>query len=131
MANEALPLRRGPATTERPARDGCGAAEPYALMVLDDSMAPEFGAGDVIVVEPAGVARDGSFVVAQVDGDFTLRQLVRHCDGWRLRTLDGTRPPVDLADPAAVHGVVIQKSRPGRRRCVRQYVDPTSGMADR
>jgi len=123
MANEALPLRRSPAAAGRPGSDGCSTAEPYALMVLDDSMAPEFAAGDVIVVEPAGVAREGSFVVAQVEGDFTLRQLVRHGDGWRLRTLDGTCPPVDLADPAGVHGVVIQKSRPGRRRSVRRYVE--------
>jgi SOS-response transcriptional repressor LexA len=121
VANEVI-LVRGRPGAERLARDDCGAAEPYALMVLDDSMAPEFAAGDVIVVEPAGVARDGSFVVARVEGELALCQLARHRDGWRLRTLDG-RPPVDLADPAGVHGVVIQKSRPGRRRSVRRYVD--------
>ena len=47
----------------------CSGAESFALMVLGDSMAPEFVEGEVIVVEPEGLARDGSFVVAQVDGE--------------------------------------------------------------
>ena len=38
----------------------CASGEPYALMVLGDSMLPEFEPGEVIVVEPDGVARDGS-----------------------------------------------------------------------
>lgn len=129
MANDPIPLRPGPVVA-RPAADDCGVAEPYALMVLGDSMAPEFAAGDVIVVEPGGVAGDGSYVVARVEGEIALRQLARHRDGWRLRTLDG-RPPVDLADLAGVHGVVIQKSRPGNRRSVRRYVGEASGTPDR
>lgn len=118
MASDPIPLRPAGA---RPAGEDCSASEPYALMVLDDSMAPEFVVGDVIVVEPGGVAGDGAFVVAPVEGELALRQLGRHGEGWRLRTLDG-RPPVDLADLAGVHGVVIQKSRPGKRRSARRYV---------
>ena len=53
---------------EPPAAADCSGAESFALMVLGDSMAPEFVDGEVIVVEPEGLASDGSFVVAKVEG---------------------------------------------------------------
>jgi len=106
-----------------PAAPDCSAAEPFALVVLGDSMAPEFAEGEVIVVEPEGLARDGSFVVAQVDGDWMLRQLVCTDDGWSLRPLNPAYPAAAVADLAAVRGVVIQKSRPGRRRSIKRYVE--------
>jgi SOS-response transcriptional repressor LexA len=101
----------------------CAAAEPFALTVLGESMAPEFVDGDVIVVEPEGLARAGSFVVARIGGEWMLRELVRAGGGWQLRALDPREPPITLADLAPVRGVVIQKSRPGRRRSVKRYVD--------
>jgi DNA polymerase V len=101
----------------------CSGAEPFALMVLGDSMAPEFVEGEVIVVEPEGLVSDGSFVVAQVEGDWMLRRLVRGEEGWRLCALNSAYPPVDIADLSPVRGVVIQKSRPGRRRSIKRYVE--------
>ena len=106
-----------------PLESDCAAAEPFALIVLGDSMAPEFVDGDVIVVEPEGLAREGSFVVAQVDGESMLRELVRAGGAWVLRALDPRVPVIQLADLASVRGVVIQKSRPGRRRSLKRYVD--------
>jgi DNA polymerase V len=103
--------------------DDCSGAEPFALMVLGDSMAPEFVEGEVIVVEPEGLAQDGSFVVAQVDGDWTLRQLVQGEGGWRLAALNPAYPAVAIGDLSVVRGVVIQKSWPGRRRSQKRYVD--------
>ena len=47
----------------------CAGAEPFVLMVLGDSMAPEFAEGEIIVVEPEGLASDGSFVVAAAAPD--------------------------------------------------------------
>jgi len=105
----------------------CSGAEPFALMVLDDSMAPEFGAGDVIVIEPAGLAADGAFVLAQVGGEWIFRRLVAHAAGWRLAALDARYPAVDIPGLEAVHGVVIQKSRPGRRRGATFY-DSSGGI---
>jgi SOS-response transcriptional repressor LexA len=105
------------------ALSACGGAEPFALVVLGDSMAPEFGDGDVIVVEPEGLATDGAYVVARVAGEWTMRQLVRAGDAWRLRALNPAYPDAPLADLAAVRGVVIQKSRPGRRRAAKRYVE--------
>ena len=106
------------------AADGdCAGAEPFALMVLGDSMAPEFADGDVIVVEPEGLAADGAYVVAEVHDGWTLRQLVRADDGWQLRALDAAYPVTPIADLATIRGVVIQKSRPGRRSTLKRYVD--------
>jgi DNA polymerase V len=100
----------------------CAGAESFALLVLGDSMAPEFVEGEVIIVEPDGLASDGSFVVAQVDGEWTMRQLVADAGGWRLRALNRAYADTALADLSQVRGVVIQKSRPGSRRARKRYV---------
>jgi DNA polymerase V len=101
----------------------CSGAESFALLVLGDSMAPEFVEGEVIVVEPEGLAVDGSFVVAQVAGDWTFRQLAAADGGWELRALNPAYPATAIADLSLVRGVVIQKSRPGRRRASKRYVE--------
>ncbi len=46
--------------------DACASAEPFALMVLGDSMMPEFEERDIVIVEPDGLADDGAFVLAHV-----------------------------------------------------------------
>ncbi len=105
------------------ALDACESGEPFALMVLGDSMLPEFAEGEIIVVEPEGLARDGSYVVAQHDGEAILRQLQRRGEGWWLHPLNPRYSDAELAGIAAVRGVVIQKSRPGSRRSRKSYVD--------
>lgn len=111
------------APAEDPAADACAGAEPYALMVLGDSMAPEFVEGEIIVVEPEGLATDGSFVLAWLDGELIFRQLTRAGAGWRLHALNPAYPAADIPGLDAVKGVVIQKSKPGRRRATKRYVD--------
>ena len=101
--------------------DPCAGAEPFALLVLGDSMAPEFVEGDVIVVEPEGLAADGSFVVAHARGEWLLRRLVRDGGAWSLHAIDPRYPAIDIPDLSGVRGVVIQKSRPGRRREAKRY----------
>jgi DNA polymerase V len=101
----------------------CGGAEPFALMVLGDSMAPEFEHGDIVVVEPEGLATDGAFVLAYCAEEWIFRRLRRAGDGWRLQALNSAYPELDLPDLGAVRGVIIQKSRPGRRRASKRYVD--------
>lgn len=109
-------------TMPQAAGGDCTGAESFALMVLGESMAPEFADGDVVIVEPDGLARDGAFVLANVNDGWILRQLVRSGHGWRLVALNPAFEPIDLADLKAVRGVIIQKSRPGRRRAVKRYV---------
>lgn len=103
----------------------CSGAESFALRVLGDEMAPEFKAGEIIIVEPGGALKHGSFVLAQLDGEWIFRQLLRRGDGWTLHALNPARPEgseLPLPDLVAVRGVVIQKAVPGRRRLSKFYV---------
>ncbi|MCF8197535.1 MAG: S24 family peptidase [Sulfuritalea sp.] len=106
-----------------PELDACTSAEPFALMVLGDSMEPEFLEGEIILIEPEGLATDGSFVLAQLDGEWIFRQLKRQDEGWRLQALNPTYPGANISGLDAVKGVIIQKSKPGNRRATKRYVE--------
>jgi SOS-response transcriptional repressor LexA len=101
----------------------CSEAEAFALMVLGDSMAPEFVEGDIIIIEPEGLAADGSYVLAQPDGEWIFRQLARSGPAWELRPLNPAYAATAISDLACVKGVIIQKSKPGRRKAAKRYVD--------
>ena len=119
-----IPVLPAPATdTADVAATACENAEPYALMVLGNSMLPEFAEGEIVVVEPEGLARDGSYVVAQHDGELIFRQLQLRDGRWRLHPLNPAYTDAEIAGIEAVRGVVIQKSRPGSRRLRKSYVD--------
>lgn len=100
----------------------CSSAEPYALMVLGDSMLPEFEEGEIIVVEPSGLVKDGSYVVAFVNEEYIFRQIVKHDDGWMLKPLNALYPNIPIADIDAAKGVVIMKKKPGRRAEQKSYL---------
>src|SRR5574340_1089978 len=100
----------------------CAGSEPYALMVLGDSMLPEFENGDIIVVEPEGLAKDGSFVVAYHNNEYTFRQLRIRDDKWYLSALNDLYPTEQISGPDAVKGVVIQKKKPGKRSSMKSYI---------
>ena len=94
----------------------CIEAEPFALRVVDDSMEPEFAAGCIIIVDPTGVAKDGAFVLAEIDGEYIFRKLQRTDEGDRLVALHHGYPPVELAAGlASVRGVVVQRAGTRRR----------------
>jgi SOS-response transcriptional repressor LexA len=132
-APKPFPIPVKPAGGEKSPEDelasSCASGEPYALMVLGNSMEPEFLEGEIIVVEPEGVARDGSYVIAYLeeiereDERYVFRQLVKHAEGWMLKPLNPLYPniPIDSIE-AAVKGVVIMKKKPGRRRAMKEYV---------
>jgi len=100
----------------------CSGGESFALRVLGHSMASEFGDGDIIVVEPDGLARDGSFVLALHEGEWIFRQLRGDGQRWWLHALNPAWPDLALPDLSAVRGVIIQKALPGRRRAAKRYV---------
>jgi DNA polymerase V len=102
--------------------EACSGAEPLALMVLGDSMLPEFAEGEIIIVEPEGLARDGSFVLAQVDGEYIFRRLREQGGSWRLEALNPRYPSLDIADLSAIKGIIIQKQKPGSRRSRKSYL---------
>jgi SOS-response transcriptional repressor LexA len=111
-----------PAQEEDEEVDNCAGAEPYALMVLGDAMLPEFEDGDIIVVEPEGLARDGSFVVAFHNGEYTFRQLRIHEGCHYLQALNDLYPTEEVSGIEVVKGVVIQKTKPGKRKTSKSYV---------
>ncbi len=92
----------------------CSDAEPFALMVLGDSMEPEFMEGEIIVVEPEGLATDGSYVVAFHNEEYIFRQLIKRETGWAMHALNPAYPDHPIASLSGVRGVVIMKKRPGR-----------------
>ena len=99
----------------------CIEAEPFALRVTDDSMEPEFAAGCIIIVDPTGVAKDGAFVLAEIDGKYIFRRLERRDEGDRLVALNDNYAPVALATGfASVRGVVVQRAG-ARRRYHKRY----------
>ena len=99
---------------------GCGTdADVFALLVMGESMTPEVEDGDVIIVEPGGAAKAGSFVLALSDGQWIFRQWRLQGQGWWLCPLHCGFPRVELADLALIRGIVIQKSRPARRSATR------------
>lgn len=81
----------------------------YALRVRGDSMQPEFTEGDIIVVDPHGEPRAGSFVIALHDDETTFKQLV--FDGSRpmLRPLNSNYPYLQIKENDRILGVVKEK----------------------
>ena len=99
----------------------CSDAAQFALRVTDDSMEPEFRRNCIVIIDPTGHARDGAYVLAEVDGETIFRQL--RLDGNRawLEALKETYPILALdAGIAAVKGVVVQRAG-ARRRYHKRY----------
>ena len=127
-AKKIIPIMPAPvdglrARAEAEEVSNCASGEPFALMVLGDSMEPEFVERDIIVIEPEGLATDGSYVLAWLDEEYIFRQLIRHGEKWLLRPLNPNYPAAEIPDLGAVRGVIIQKSKPGRRKAAKRYVE--------
>ncbi|MCW8827694.1 MAG: S24 family peptidase [Gammaproteobacteria bacterium] len=101
---------------------GCEDKEPYVLMVLGDSMEPEFREGDVIVIEPGANYRDGSYIIAYHHDEYIFRQLRVINDNFYLTPLNPNYVSEQLSGPEAIKGVITQKKMPGNRRNRKNYV---------
>jgi len=93
---------------------GCAASEPFALRVLGDSMLPEFAEGAVIIIDPAGAIRDGSYVMAEVKNEYIFRQLLIVDDKYYLQPLNDLYDTVEINGQEVIQGVITQQA--GRRR---------------
>jgi len=100
---------------------GCEDKEPYVLMVLGDSMEPEFLDGDVVVIEPGANYRDGSYVIAYHNEEYIFRQLKVSNDHLYLMPLNPNYVTHQLNGPEAIKGVITQKKRPGNRKDRKNY----------
>ena len=100
---------------------GCSENEPYALRVLGDSMQPELKEGVIVIIDPAGAMRDGSYVVATHNDELIFRQLKIHLDKYFLQPLNDLDDTVEIESLDAVTGVISQQA--GRRRKDRKHYD--------
>lgn len=103
-------------------KSDCSEAEPFALMVLGDSMVPEFNEGEIIIIEPGGRITAGGYILAFHNEEYIFRQLVQCVSGWSLHALNDNYPDVPVADLSVVKGVIIQKSVPGKRSASKSYI---------
>jgi phage repressor protein C with HTH and peptisase S24 domain len=115
-------------TEESAATDSnCTGNEIVALMVLGDSMLPEFNEGEILVIEMGMAAGEGAFVIAEVaKEDFIFRQLKRDAEGgWLLHALNPAYPDTAISGLEIIKGVVIHKRHPSSRKTVKHYVAQT------
>ncbi len=97
----------------------CAEAEPYALRVIGDSMAPEFLDGHILIVDPAMPPESGAYVIIDYEGETTFRQLIVEGSRKFLKPVNETYPSVELIGSYRVRGVVVQRA--GRRRKDRRH----------
>jgi SOS-response transcriptional repressor LexA len=77
--------------------NSCG-GEPFALRVIGDTMAPEFMDGAIIVIDPSGVVKDGSYVLARHNDEYIFRQLIFGEGVYYLKTLADGHEPIEIPD---------------------------------
>ncbi len=97
----------------------CAEAEPFALQVLGDSMEPEFRHGCVVVIDPAGTIRDGSYVLAMYNEEYIFRQLVIAEGRYFLKPLNEAYDTLEIPGLDAIKGIIVQRA--GRRRRDRKH----------
>ena len=100
---------------------GCASSEPFALRVMGDSMEPEFKDGCIIIIDPSGNAAHGSYVIAEIDGEYIFRQFVQEGDQYMLKAVNEGYPVTQLDDVSVVRGVVTQRA--GTRRTYHKHYD--------
>ena len=98
--------------------NSCG-GEPFALRVIGDTMAPEFVDGCIIIIDPSGVVKDGSYVLVRHNDEYIFRQLVFGEGVYFLLTLAEGHEAIEIPDLVPVEGVIIQQG--ARRRKDRKH----------
>jgi len=84
----------------------------FALRVRGDSMqGARIFDGDLAIVEPRS-AKPGDIVVAVIDGETTLKRLVKQKDKYFLRAENPKFPELIPSDELKVQGVVVGVYRP-------------------
>jgi SOS-response transcriptional repressor LexA len=103
-----------------PGSTGCSQLEPFALQVLGDDMEPELPDRCIVIVEPTDRRRNGTYVIAEVEGVRWLRKYVKDSTGAeRLLAENRIYPDIELAGLEwRVLGVVIQRNI---RRKIKHY----------
>lgn len=90
---------------------GCAAKSTFALMVLGDSMEPEFRDGAVIIVDPGIPLHQGAYVIIDYQGETTFRQFIVRDEKHYLVALNENYPEVELSGDYNIRGIVTQQAR--------------------
>jgi DNA polymerase V len=78
-------------------------ASTFFLRVCGESMnGAGIHDGDLLIVDRALPPRPGHVVVAELEGCFTLKRLVRHRGRWRLEAANPSYPAIELGVAGAV-----------------------------
>ena len=88
----------------------CGASEPYALQVTDDSMEPEFPKNCIIIIDPVGNCDNGQYVFIEFDGVRWFRRYEERNSGKHLIALNNIYPEIILDNSFDIIGIIIQKN---------------------
>jgi len=110
------------------ADEHCSASELLALQVLDDSMAPEFNPGHVVVIDSSAKISSGAFVLVEILNSAQIHPLDEPGNNWLIRQwqpLDSNEIALKTVNPdwsdqsfqeseIQVRGIVVQRA--GRRR---------------
>ncbi len=100
----------------------CDDKEIVALMVLGDSMEPEFIEGEILVIEMGAPAVNGCYVIGEANEEFIFRQLKRDDEGgWMLHALNPAYPDIAISGLDNIKGVITHKKKPGSRKSVKYY----------
>jgi SOS-response transcriptional repressor LexA len=84
----------------------------FAVRVVGDDMSPMFLPGDLLVVDPAATAINGSFIIAKVGDGTTFAKFFTDGKVITLQYLSGVRPPITApADQVEIYGVVLTVNR--------------------
>jgi SOS-response transcriptional repressor LexA len=103
---------------------GCASGELYALQVKGDSMEPEFPDGVVIIIDPTGVLKDGSYVLAIQNDEYLFRQYRRKEGKHYLTILKDESETVEIPGSDVtnvIKGIIVQQSIPGKGRKGRKF----------
>ena len=88
----------------------CGASEPYALQVTDDSMHPEFALNCIVIIDPVGQCQNGQYVFVEYEGVRWFRKYVEKDSKKYLIPLNTIIHKILLDNSFDIIGVVIQKN---------------------
>jgi SOS regulatory protein LexA len=84
----------------------------YVLKVSGDSMINAgIHDGDFVIVEKNGQPTDGDIVVAEIDGDFTLKYFHKKIDGVFLRAANSKYPDFYPSSSLVIAGIVVSVIR--------------------
>lgn len=101
----------------------------YLVRVSGESMCgAEIHTGDLLAVDKHMEADDGHIVIAVVEGECTVKRLVRKGESWWLMPENPAYPPYEILDPDGlrVWGVVthvVHELVPGKLNALVQSLD--------